>query len=342
MRLRPSLGLLCVVALGLITPALARPKSDVVVLTNGDRLTGEIKSMDRGKLRLKTESLATVEIEWDNIQSISSDEVFQLETNDGTNYVGTIERGTTPSTIRVVSEQSTDEIELAFIVRVRSVEKGFWKRLDGSLSSGYNYTQSSAVSTFTFDADVRSRTPRWERQASLSAYVTQQESGGTSRDDLTFQTLRLYKERWFSLFLGAFQRNDELGIDLRTLAAAGAGRHVVQTNHAELTLAGGLSANNEQVNGESGETSVEGLGMVSWSVFRYDRPETDLTMSFFAFPSITVSGRVRGEFDVTLKREIFKDFYWSLSGYESYDSKPASDEAHTNDWGVANSFGWSF
>ncbi len=82
--------------------------------------------------------------------------------------------------------------------------------------------------------------------------------------------------------------------------------------------------------------------MVSWSVFRYDRPETDLTMSFLVFPSITVSGRVRGELDVSLKREIFKDFFWSLSAYESYDSKPASAEAHTNDWGVANSFGWSF
>ena len=43
----------------------AREKTDVVILKNGDRITGEIKKLDRGKLKLKTDDMSTVYIELD-------------------------------------------------------------------------------------------------------------------------------------------------------------------------------------------------------------------------------------------------------------------------------------
>ena len=52
--------------------AQARPKTDVVILKNGDRITGEIKGLDLGILTLKTDWMGTVEIEWDNIERVKS------------------------------------------------------------------------------------------------------------------------------------------------------------------------------------------------------------------------------------------------------------------------------
>ena len=43
----------------LASPALAA-KTDVVVLRNGDRLTGEVQQLERGRLQLKTDDLGTV------------------------------------------------------------------------------------------------------------------------------------------------------------------------------------------------------------------------------------------------------------------------------------------
>jgi len=37
-------------------------KTDVIVLVNGDRLTGEIKSLDRGKLTFSTNDMGTIRI----------------------------------------------------------------------------------------------------------------------------------------------------------------------------------------------------------------------------------------------------------------------------------------
>ena len=42
----------------LVLTALAKNVDDVVVLKNGDRLTGEIKGLQRGELRIKSDYMA--------------------------------------------------------------------------------------------------------------------------------------------------------------------------------------------------------------------------------------------------------------------------------------------
>jgi hypothetical protein len=42
----------------LVLTALAKDVDDVVVLRNGDRLTGEIKGLQRGELRIKSDYMA--------------------------------------------------------------------------------------------------------------------------------------------------------------------------------------------------------------------------------------------------------------------------------------------
>ena len=60
--------LCCVLAM----PVLGQRKSDLVTLYNGDRVTGEIKSLGNGVLKLSTDSMGTVNIEWQEIASVKS------------------------------------------------------------------------------------------------------------------------------------------------------------------------------------------------------------------------------------------------------------------------------
>jgi hypothetical protein len=41
----------------------AQPKTDVVRLLNGDRITGEVIALERGRLQLKTDDAGTIYIE---------------------------------------------------------------------------------------------------------------------------------------------------------------------------------------------------------------------------------------------------------------------------------------
>ena len=45
-----------------VCQAVAAPKTDVVVLKNGDKITGEVKTLERGRLEFSTDSMGTVYI----------------------------------------------------------------------------------------------------------------------------------------------------------------------------------------------------------------------------------------------------------------------------------------
>ena len=58
-------------ALMVPTALWARDKTDVIILKNGDRVTGEIRKLERGKLRLSTDHMSDILIEWEGIKHIT-------------------------------------------------------------------------------------------------------------------------------------------------------------------------------------------------------------------------------------------------------------------------------
>ena len=110
-----------------------------------------------------------------------------------------------------------------------------------------------------------------------------------------------------------------------------------------MILKGGLQATRENLVGEpEDKDSLESYVTLQWDWFRYDSPELDWSTNFQVIPSITESGRVRSEFDTTLKWEIIGDLYWRLEIYDSYDNQPQSAEGATNDYGIITSVEYDF
>jgi len=68
----------------------ARDKSDVVMLRNGDRLSGDILSLEFGILSLSTDNMSTLSIEWPAVRSVTSKFEFAIERRDGSKYHGVI------------------------------------------------------------------------------------------------------------------------------------------------------------------------------------------------------------------------------------------------------------
>jgi hypothetical protein len=58
-------------------------------------------------------------------------------------------------------------------------------------------------------------------------------------------------------------------------------------------------------------------------------------------PSLTESGRVRGEGSLRLRRELVSDLFFEILVYDSYDSRP-SEGSEKNDWGLSTSLGYTF
>ena len=108
-------------------------------------------------------------------------------------------------------------------------------------------------------------------------------------------------------------------------------------------MLGGAVGTAESLQGEaSSQQNLEGLIGLDYSRYVYDHPAVDLSARLSAFPSITESGRLRAQFDVSLRWEIINDLFWDLSYYNTYDSDPPSGSESTNDYGIVTSIGWSF
>ncbi len=56
---------------------------DVVVFKNGDRLSGEVKSLGRGRLTFKTDATGTIKVEWDEVAFLQVDQHVQVEVQSG-------------------------------------------------------------------------------------------------------------------------------------------------------------------------------------------------------------------------------------------------------------------
>ncbi len=333
-----------VVACVLVIPCVAhaREKTDIVCLGNGDRITGEIKQLDRGILKLSTNDLGTINIEWEDVDSLSSVYHFRVEDHLGGKYFGAIFLAQNGE-LQVIREGRTESVMHFDVVAITPLETSFWEQLDGSISLGFSYTKSNNLAQLTSDIYVVRRTPVRLLELDASSITTSQSEESTQRrEDLSLTYSRLFTGPVFATMGAGAQTNDELGLDLRVLFSMGVGYNAVQSNHNDLVLTSGLSVNREWSDFDDGDFNLEAFFSGEHSVFRYDYPKTDITTELTIYPSLTDWGRIRGELDISASREIVRDFTLVLSFYDSYDSDPPNPDAQQNDYGLVTSLGWTF
>lgn len=327
------------------SPVLARDKIDKIWLSNGDRITGEIRQLEHGKLSVSTNNMGEVHIEWDNVVKIQSKFQFQFEKVDGQRIVAKIQDTNDRTELTLVNAEGTASIAHANIIRISQIEDSFWDRVRGSANFGFSFTKASDVAQLNLGIRATHRTPIRAFSIDSSIITTSDESDtSTQRSDLNLAMTRFRSNRWFSSYFLGFESNDELGLKLRASLGAGMGRFLIQSNTSELSLVGGLVGTAETLVGDvSAQENLEGLIRVEFSKFIFDDPSIDLTIRMSVFPSITESGRIRAQLDAKIRRELISDLYWDLTFYDTFDSDPPSGAAESkNDYGVVTSLGWSF
>ena len=317
--------------------------TDRIVLKNGDVITGNIKELDRGKLRLKTLTMDTVYINWVDIESIDSDKYLRIEQVDGTFNYGVIQKADLSA--ELVIEDHGQEVEVPILAvstfQPIRVQQSFWRRLEGDLSAGIDFKTASDILLINLSSNLRFREEKYElgffanwNETSLT------EDNNSSRADVGGTYTKFLRSRWFWQGSGGFERNEELGLNLRTLVAATAGRYLIQNPTLRLELSGGLAGNWEDRQ-DSTTTSAEGLISSSLEIFKHTLPVTRLSASVNVFPGITESGRLRVNTNISLRNEIIRSVFWDLTFFSNFDNRPPEGFSE-DDYGIVTSIGASF
>lgn len=326
------------------TTASAQKRSDTVTLLNGDRFTGEILALDRGRLELKTDDAGTIDIEWDKVASVEAARGFEIETTSGRRLLGTLSRGSDPGMMLVAASDGVVTLATREVTRVTPMGASFWAKLDGSFDAGFTYSQSSGIAQTTLNWDSVFRRPDFSVQLDGSATLTAR-SDDPQRDDrgsVELAYTRYRGRRWFVSGSGRFDSNESLGLALRSQVGTAIGQRLVNTNHAQFEVGGGLVLNDERPVDAEPTQNVEGLLALKTSYYTYDRPKTQLDLSFQYYPSLSNWGRQRLQLDSAVRRELWKDFFVSLNVYDTFDSAPPQPNAARNDVGVSVAVGWSY
>ncbi len=318
-------------------------RTDVVYLKNGDRVTGEIKSLLRGRLEFKTDHMGTLLIDWEDIREIVSDIAQSVELTNGQRFYGPLNKPENLETVAVKTEQGDVTLNTHDITNLYPVEAGFWQRLDLSFKLGFNWDKSSDVGKYNLGADAAYRHPEFITRAGFSTELTtQSERDTTTRANLNASHMIFKPNKRFHVYFGSMDHNDNLGINLRTLAGAGVGWIPIRSNRHWFSIMAGLDVNHEIPAEGNEETNFEGVLGVSYEYFKFAIPKKSFKSELTVYPSITGGSRVRAEFKTNFDIELVRDFFWVLGFYTSYDSKPISRDAATIDYGINSSLAYKF
>jgi len=338
-----KLKVLVLSSLFFIRPVLAQ-KDDLIFLKNGDRVTGEIKELSYGKIRLSTDDMGTIYIEWDKIERVSSTKKFEVELQFGTIYYGSLGVSSEKRKMSVIGDTLSFDVYRAFVVSMRPIRDTFLQRLDGSISLEFTVTKTTGVKQLILGGNAVYQGQVWSQSADFNTQITAQpEKDLSRRADLNYQSFRFLKKRWFGAGIVSLNQNTELGIDLRVSVGAGGGRKMIQTNNALLQTGIYFSVTREQIADSADfnynfELPVKSL----YRLFMFDDPLTDITVNLAIYPNLSTIGRVRVELDAKLEYEFIKDLSARLNFYYTIDNKPPSTTASKDDYTLSTGFVWKF
>jgi hypothetical protein len=320
--------------------AAAAPKVDAVYLGNGDRLTCEIKKLQRGSLAVSTDPIDHVTVHWGTVVGVTSPREFEVTVDSGDRYYGSLGRSTVAGELVVATLGApVATLRLTEVTALVPIGGSLWRRMDGSVDAGFSFAQANLEAHWTFNGGATYRSRRYLLSSSLASQLTAREDADkTSRNTLTLGINRLFGGLWFATVLGQIQQNDELDLTLRTVGGAGLGKVVSQSNRRSVAAFVGAVYTRERFTDQPIADSVELAVGGQIDFFTAANNDFALTNSIVSYYT---ASRVRVEAQSAWRHEFLKDFYWSLNGVESFDSDPHDTEKR-NDFSVSLAIGWKF
>src|SRR5678816_1242546 len=125
----PRLGLIIFLNLLLGLTASAKNVDDVVVLKNGDRMTGEIKGLQSGELRFKSDYMAeAVRLDWSRVERLESKSTFMIWLVDGklvTDVIRLLPSNSDEAANFVIGNSGITVHQLD-VIRITPADRHFW------------------------------------------------------------------------------------------------------------------------------------------------------------------------------------------------------------------------
>ncbi|UZD21844.1 DUF481 domain-containing protein [Algoriphagus halophytocola] len=347
--------LFCILVLASVSQTFAQV--DSLLLSNGNLIVGEIKSMDQGVLTMETDySDSDFKITWGEIRAIASQTNFLITLSSGRRFNGKL-NSVDSANIRIdyydpvrvlklkkeeIAEKETDLTEIvpiATVVYLNAVDEGFWSRLSANFDIGWSLTKANNLQQFNIRSGLGYLADRWKASANLNSIrSTQDEVDDIKRTDGNASFNYFLPKDWFLLYNLTYLSNTEQLIRSRVGNQIGLGKYVIHTNKTYFGFQTGINLNTESYFDDTPSRN-SGEALIGTQLNLYDIGDLNLLTTLTAYPSLTESGRFRTDFSLDVKYDFLDDFYIKVGTTMNYDNQPI-EGATKLDYVFQTTVGW--
>jgi len=315
---------------------------DTIVVSSGDMLVGDMKSMSRGVVTIETAySDSDFKIEWAKVTKVNSKGAFIVSLKSRERVITTIRtKPSDSSTVVIFKDGKEVSIPITDIVFIKGVDEGFIARLSASIDFGFSITKANNLRQFSSRSSLGYLADNWSADATLDAVRSSQDSvENTSRTDASATFSYFLWKGWFVYASASFLQNDEQKLKLRSTPKVGLGNFLIQTNHMYWSLYIGAAWNNESYTDPTIPNRSDVEANIGTELNLFDIGDFRFLTSLSVYKSITDGGRKRADFKIDLKYDLPLDFYIGLGYTLNYDNQPV-EGASESDYVFQTSFGW--
>jgi hypothetical protein len=320
-------------------------EKDSIILYNGQILIGEVQNGSLGEIYIDDIDLKMQHIKLFKIRRLKIVRPFKIITVDKKLYYGSINPSTKDGWVDIlVHGQVAASTSIKSLFVLISLDKQFFKRLEGSVSAGLSFTKSNSIGQMNINANLLYATRLFDFQLS-ALELASIDSSTFSRDNESVQLFVDYdlSTTWFLASVSQYQRNIELSVSRRLLQMAGAGKKIFMEKTWQLLAISGISINQEKST-ESVNSSLqfEVPVMLKFNYFKFRRPDIQVTSTQSVYFSLSEKGRVRFDGATNFSWQLVRYFYFNVSPYTNFDNRPPAGSDNKFDFGIVVGIAYTF
>lgn len=312
-------------------------KIDTLVHVNGNVLKGDFRQMEYAVVTWKMDGMGTIRVDVPYLKTFNSTKQFEIKMKSGVIYFSSFEASKVDRKVTVMSNGQREEVFIDDIVEIHPIKGNFWKKFNGNISLGGNYSKGSSATTLSFSGnlDYRNKKTYFNLPWNYNL-IYLGDSITTNNSNVDFSWQRSLNKKWSTLVSLGTSQNLQLGVKRRYNLTLGMVKDINYNIWNRLYVGGGLSGINEEPYDNTGKTSeLAGLFRIGWEVYKLTSPKVWLNSNITYIPYITGVSRDRVSVNFNPSISIINsNFKVGVTFYYSFDSAPPLGSLSNDDYGL--------
>jgi hypothetical protein len=320
-------------------------------MKNGDRITGKVKGLDNGVLKLDLDYVdGAILIDWRKVVRLESKALFIVRLKDGSLHSGKIvgsKNGDTATAQIAISEEQRAPLVVddSDVVRIVPTSESLLNRFSGAITIGSQYSKGNSTTQYSIGTELGYRVTKWGGKLSyggnLSSSTGAQTATRNEVDLIAYHLLRW--QNYFYAGSAGFLQSSVQGIPRQTNVGLSLGRFLKDTNRVQFSVMAGLGwQGTHYVPAAQTEQSQNlAVGLVGANLNAFSFKSTRLAVTATLAPSLTDAGREFAKVNAAYYLKIFGKIDWNFSFYGNWDTKPPV-HLQSSDYGTTTGLSYTF